>query len=250
MRIYYWQPSYYENFGDYLNVPLLQALGHEPEVPMAGEPCLFAIGSILHSSHYRHCPGRPLTVWGSGLGNMDRPPVGTRFLAVRGPLTRELLELPDSVPLGDPALLLPQLINPLPKPLASGEVLYINHCSAPFPFCMEGCDAGLATLLQSEKIMPLVARIAAASFVASESLHGCIVAAAYGVPWAFASYRWRQDFSGPTKITDWMQYLGLPPLRFAAATLSEAKFWWQKVGRHGKLQDTRPLLDGFASIDF
>lgn len=250
MRVYYWQPRHKENFGDYLNVPILAALGHRAELPMAGRPCLFALGSILNADHFRRCPGRPIVVCGSGLLKPDDPlPADIRVLAVRGPLTRDFYKLPSTLPLGDPALLVPQLYVSLSRPEQSGEVLYINHCSADPLYDLPGCDASLSTVLNPEEVLPLVARIASASFVASESLHGCILAAAYGVPWAFTSHRWRQDFSGISKITDWMTYLGLPPLRFAAATLSEAKYWWEKTGRLGKLRDTRPILDLLATLD-
>jgi hypothetical protein len=98
----------------------------------------------------------------------------------------------------------------------------------------------------AETALALVARIAAARFVASESLHGCILAAAYGVPWAPCSVRWGHlKIDWPAKHNDWLAYLGVHPIRQYTTSLADARQWWERYGRLGRIRDTRPLLDAF-----
>jgi succinoglycan biosynthesis protein ExoV len=217
-----------ENYGDALSVPLLQALGCGVTVIGPGEraqEALFCIGSILHYPHYG-CADR-IRVWGSGVGEAGKPSHVT-YCAVRGPVTARLLEL--ACPLGDPALLAPRLLR---VPSVPSEVLKVRHIHS----TVRDGEVGTADA-------DLTSRIAAAHFVASESLHGCIVAAAYGVPWAPWAPDGEPPGHTPLKWQDWMEYLGLGPFVFCR-TMREALRWWNWYGRYGKLRDLGPLLDAF-----
>ncbi len=243
MKLYRWRPSTGENLGDWLSVPILRALGYTPEPPQPGEPCLFAVGTILHPVHYEAARAERVVVWGSGATPLFPPGVELDVRAVRGPISRALLGLPDDVPTGDPALLLPQLVN-LPAPPATGEVLYVNHITPPAGE-LPGAVA-VSAHVTAEAALPLVARIAAAQFVASESLHGCLLAAAYGVPWSFCSSRWSaRPINWTGKHNDWLCYLGVPPIRSVPGSLAEARAWWERTGRHARLPPTDRLLGAF-----
>jgi pyruvyltransferase len=176
------------NVGDALSRFIVDAVAGRPVVtsvactslPRNSEACLLAVGSILH----RAIAGD--IVWGSGLGNhlkSARPwqaPRPLRVLAVRGPLTRNLLlEQAVDCPavFGDPALLLPKLYQP-PSIAPRGTVVvphvYDTELAAAFP--------------EAELLDPrgdpfdIVDRLATSQLVISSSLHGVIIAEAYGVP--------------------------------------------------------------------
>jgi len=249
--LYRWVPSVGENLGDWLSLPILRALGCEPVDVTPGGSCVTAIGSILHPSHYAWSKASRIIVWGSGVGNGNPPPDGVTldFRAVRGPVTQRAFHLPSDIPMGDPALLLPRLVK-LPATTHAGEVLYVNHIGTK-PINEPGGCVGVSAHVGMNDGLDLVARIAAAEFVASESLHGCIVAAAYGVPWAPCSVQdapqWTEIGPG-SKWNDWLEYLGLPHIDAMPKTLDAAYAWWDMIGRHGRLRPVGPLLDAFDGI--
>ena len=110
-----------------------------------------------------------------------------------------------------------------------------------------GFDAGVSMRTGAGGAAALTARIAGAGFVGSESLHGCVLAAAFGVPWAPCTPRdWRLEPGG--KFDDWFAYLGLPlPAAFAPADLRAARAWWDAVGRRGRVGGLAPLLAAFPN---
>lgn len=249
MRVHWWSSDNHRhehNLGDWLSVPILRAMGHEPESPSPGEPCLFACGSIAHQTHAVASGASRIVVWGSGVqdgATVDPITIPVRYAAVRGPITRDALGLPTDIPLGDPAMLLPGLI-PLPSPPAQNELLYVGHCGSPHR-CPPGFDTGVTMLVAEPDALPLVARIAAAKFVASESLHGCILAHAYGVPWAMASADpW--PITPKSKYNGFLASVGLPPIPgFLPADIDACRDWFDSVGRHAQTPDLAAMVAAF-----
>lgn len=243
MRLHYYSrdwPKGLKNLGDWLTVPILQAMGYTIEPPEDGKPVLFGVGSTIGDGHFRLYPNSPIHVWGSGLMNRSHAKQWdrVRFHAVRGPLTRDTLKL--NVPLGDPALLLPRLIE-LPRPDQMDQVLYVNHCGTQPLEHPGGFDAAVTMLVPEANALDLISRIAHSRFVASESLHGCVIAAAYGVPWAPCSTK-THELSD--KWNDWFAYLGLPhQSRPLPAVPEAARIWWETVGSHARLQPCNDLLE-------
>lgn len=228
------------NVGDWLTVPIVRALGREPAPPVTGGACLFAVGTTLHPDHYRASGAGRVVVWGAGSGDGDPRADLLDVRAVRGPRTAAALGLPAGVPLGDPALLLPRLVPTLP-PADSCHVLYVRHCGTPADVRPDWADAHTSMRAPEAGALGVVAAIAAAGFVVTESLHGAIVAHAYGVPWAPAPGR-----PLGAKWADWLAYLGLPiDSRPAGDGLAGARGWWAAVGRHGRGRDLGPLLAAF-----
>lgn len=269
-----------KNLGDYLATIVLDALGYrgvnrgypDPQVINPGR-CLLAIGSVLCNYTFEQI-SEPVDVWGCGWRGTPLPPEvinRVRFCAVRGPLTAAGLGLPPDIPLGDPALLLPQLC---PRPVARhGKTVVVPHFyrtraqSAGQRRQQSGCQAVLSTMIfqpqgvgqpgwlrqllglvrtwvgmgiQPRTVWPAVECLAGADFILTGSLHGAILAQAYGVPWAAYDDGY---VDAPPKWQDWAAYLGVD-LEFAA-NLAEGERWWARSGCHGVVRDLAPLLAAF-----
>ena len=128
---------------------------------------------------------------------------------VRGPLTRAVLGLPLDTPLGDPALLLPLLHAPRPSALSKGKTIFIPHIRD----MLDETPARLLELSQADILVSpiidsslaaveeFIDTVCSAAFVIAGSLHGAIIACAYGVPYSFFDtghvdqpFKWR-DFA-------------------------------------------------------
>lgn len=142
---------------------------------------LFAIGSVLHNA------GDGDAVWGSGI-NGKIPEDRHRFRdldvrAVRGPLTRRFLadrgiRVPEVY--GDPALLMPRFFPP--ALVGTGP----RRAFAVVPHFNESPDKYAAyrdhLVLPTSKPVAFVRALLGADLVVSSSLHGVILAEAYGIP--------------------------------------------------------------------
>jgi pyruvyltransferase len=166
------------NFGDLLGPLIVQRMAERIGLPpnAAGPARLLAIGSILHLSRAGD------TVWGSGVnGKIEQasyPSLDVR--AVRGPLTARVLRRSGlSVPnvYGDPALLLPLLWTPDELHIEPGTrgVVYVPNLHDMGAFPSSSLDPRGDPLSK-------VRHIASAELVVASSLHGIIVAEAFGVP--------------------------------------------------------------------
>ena len=246
MHCYYWSQddaTGWRNLGDWLTAPILRTFGYTPLAPDPERPCLYACGSILHPLHYERSPASRLVVWGAGVGAIDPMPQTTQVKAVRGPITRDVLRLPLTTVLGDPALLAPLIPN-IPASPTAGESLYVGHCSTT-PVVPPGFDAAVTTGGQECDMLALLGRIKGAGFVGSESLHGMILAAAFGVPWAPVSVQ-GYDLEPISKWNDWFESCRLPTQkRFLFPHVHVARAWWNRNGRFIRLPDARRLKDSF-----
>jgi hypothetical protein len=239
--------------------------------------CLLPIGSTLDSSFIRPRLKRgsqKLDFWGCGWrGNwLDDELLETACIhAVRGPITHRRFHLDADIPLGDPGLLLPWLCdvpaNDHGRPIIIPHFRRTYNLSAAERCHRTGCDLLVSTQVQFQDnprvqrkvrshlealygrallsietptLEDAVAQIAGASFVLTGSLHGAILAQAYGVPWAayFDGY-----VDTLPKWYDFAAYLGID-LDFVR-TLAEGERWWAIYGRKGKVRDLRPLLAAF-----
>jgi hypothetical protein len=281
VRCYYWrEDAVVKNLGDYLAAIVLDALGYhcvnrgypDPQVLNPGR-CLLAIGSVLWERTFERI-SEPVDVWGCGWRGtplsaavMER----VQIHAVRGPRTVTGLALPANTPLGDPALLLPQLkamdIRHHGRTLVVPHFFRIDQISALQRCHLTGCDELLSirvigTSIPGLRLLPrqlagivrawvqlgipvrtvwqTIHRIAGAAFVLTGSLHGAILAQAYGVPWAAFDDGY---VDVPEKWYDWADYLGIQ-IRFVS-TLAEGAQWWQTEGRNGAIRDLAPLLSAF-----
>lgn len=119
-------------------------------------------------------------VWGAGLIRDEPivPPRDVCFLAVRGPLTRERIMAEVPAVYGDPALLLPFFHDPpIEKRHAVGIVPHYVDFSA-----IRISDPSIVVIDVRDPWPKVVSLIRSCDVVLSSSLHGLIVAEAYGIP--------------------------------------------------------------------
>jgi hypothetical protein len=196
-RIIFWTHLQREyNFGDFLGKFIAKTA---LSFPIIDADLYHMIGSVIDNdllvSDLRHLPAEAtIAYWGCGCRKPTplRPDFTHRALicGVRGPLSRDCLGLPADTALGDPALLLPILYEPKQDELTSGRTVCIPHIlqdrQAITLLDQAGADVILSTAVGDEAgLLKLVDAIASADFVLSGSLHGAIVAHAYGRPYAF-----------------------------------------------------------------
>lgn len=145
-------------------------------VHLPTDKTLIAIGSIISFSTNKS------NIWGAGfLSNKDQFD-GGKVYAVRGKFTRNrLLNMKVNCPevYGDPAILLP-LVFPLN--LEKKYITIIPHYVDYDDLYLRFSDRFRIIKLESEEVEKITKEIASSSFVLSTSLHGIIVAHAYGVP--------------------------------------------------------------------
>ena len=184
--LFYWDARLgypFTNFGDVLSEKIVERIVVYPISTVTDSSWegrkLLAVGSILVLAKNKDI------IWGSGAkhsGGKER----YRFTeldvrAVRGPLTRQvLLDLGIDCPeiYGDPALLLPRLFPEFTKPeQPSKEYILIPH------FNDERLFKGYSNIVSvKEEWDEVIKQILDSQFVVSTSLHGLIVAEAFGIP--------------------------------------------------------------------
>jgi hypothetical protein len=227
---YFVQGAPEQNFGDYLPELLAQVFLLQPRIDA---DAYRLIGSVIEPEWIRRDLRRTtgtesgcVAFWGCGKRDATPLPAHVqarcRFFGVRGPATRDALGLPADTVLGDPGLLAPLMHTPVPAPETAGRAICIPHIedtkSDAELLALSGAedtksDAELLALSGAEQVLRpsvradeaslrrMLDRIAAAGFVLTASLHGAIVACAYGRPFAFwdnghvdVVFKW-QDFA-------------------------------------------------------
>lgn len=183
ISLFWWKPK--PNFGDHLNPHVVEFVsGRKVKHAWAPTAEIIAIGSVI-TSMKKTDASKPVYIWGTGAMNPDvvRRTENSVICAVRGNLTAKALEL-EGIPLGDPGLLVSDFI---PKAAPNKKIgVVLHHSQSP--------SIELKSLLEEhpdrfEYISPLrndplkvVKEISSCDFIVSSSLHGLVVADAYGVP--------------------------------------------------------------------
>lgn len=188
LPIYYWQQPSFVNFGDYLSVKLIERIVEQPvrifqKKRFNNEKKLLAIGSILIFGLNED------VIWGTGLNGKRMDKSFFQFTnldvrAVRGPLTRQFLkdqfqiDCPETY--GDPALLLPYFFPEFQrKQNPKYDYIIIPHYSEKKLFPREGIEN---IIYPTDPWDEIIEKITDSRFVISSSLHGIIVAEAFGIP--------------------------------------------------------------------
>lgn len=184
------------NFGDDLNYPLIKLLSRtEPILVPEGcnRPHYFCIGSILHFAN-RHS-----VIWGSGMISKEKQHLPKEkpgaIHAVRGPLTRKaLLEAGIDCPeiYGDPALLLPKIYQPEQPVEQRFELGIIPHfVDKEHPWLQKvSLDPAIRVIdVQDLSLENFIKALLSCKTIISSSLHGLIVADAYGIPSGWISFK-------------------------------------------------------------
>lgn len=182
VNLNYWSES--ENLGDLLSPVIVDYMlaqkGISRNVEVSQRRHFYSIGSILTAGQ------QDATVWGSGILNasltyrLENRKLDIR--SVRGPLTRVvLMDYGYSVPevYGDPAILLPEVYHPSvgrPK-FRLGVVLHKDdsfHQKISSAHCIN-------ISIRTSDYKDFVNQLVNAEMIVSSSLHGIILAEAYGV---------------------------------------------------------------------
>jgi pyruvyltransferase len=198
------------NFGDALTPWLIQRIaGVYPRFvrPDDPRPKHFVTGSIIAYA------GPATTVWGAGIMTAhDAVSAEARLLAVRGPLTRaRALACGADCPTvyGDPALLLPDLYQPSTRTGRIGGLLAHFSDRPRLEEAWTEVD-GLRLIDIQNPVESVIDEIVSSAFVASSSLHGLIVAHAYGVPAVWVRFR-DLPAGDDSKFHDYYLSLGQTP---------------------------------------
>jgi pyruvyltransferase len=176
----HWSKS--ANWGDALNPFLVEAISGKParfeQARFVNK--FFCIGSILQSVDEWS------TVWGSGLiasnSKLKAPP--ERILAVRGPLTKNVLAAAGiSCPnvFGDPALLLPRFF-PCEGQATNAVGVVPHYTEMSHPWIQSCIKEGIKVIDVLSETKCFVREILSCETILSSSLHGLICADSYGVP--------------------------------------------------------------------
>jgi hypothetical protein len=181
------EPPGASNWGDKLNPAFVEALSGRAVVHSSDRrarrhaPVNFVIGSGLSSA------GADAWVWGNGFIHSKQKlkcPI-ERVFAVRGPLTRQRLVTAGgsaSLPLGDPALLLPMMYAPPLAPLF--DIGIIQHFREvghePLPRLPKGLTVRVIDITGG--LRETIDAVLSCRHIMSSSLHGLIIAHAYGLP--------------------------------------------------------------------
>ena len=191
------------NLGDQLAPTLVrEVLGLTPlQVPLGLSRKILSIGSIVEFARAGDF------VWGTGsLSDKEVSAKGTKFFAVRGPRTKRILkdaEVPSVF--GDPASLLPRFLPPPQSGLPSVCLVphYVDQKRFEIAFGQEKNTVNV----RSGDLFHAVEKIASAEVVLSSSLHGIIIAEAYGVPavWIEPS---EEILGGRHKFLDYFEGVG------------------------------------------
>ncbi len=232
------------NFGDQLTRPLLADLfGIRPQIVhrrFAGK--VLGCGSVIE--HVR--PGD--VVWGSGslFGSAVDASEAT-VLAVRGPKTRMVVKGDVPEVYGDPGMLLPLIYTPRHARRRYDVGLVPHMCDHDALVARD--PAVLAIDVRTRDWRRVVDQIASCDVIVSSSLHGIVVAEAYGVPavWVQPTGRlqggrfkfddWYEGTGREARSADWSAGLsvvvaaaGLPPPLDAAPLLASASTYWRTPG--------------------
>ena len=222
------------NWGDALNPVLIKAISHRAathsdDTVFTNDGVRYSvIGSVLHRLR------RPdFVVWGSGFITGDRSTARSRMhvrprsvRAVRGPLTRErLLEQGISCPkvYGDPALLYPAFYRPeIEKRFRIGIVPhYADFHDERLQRFRANPETPVIDMLGG--VNDVVDDALACECIASSSLHGLVLACAYGIPAVWMSMSDRLVGDG-FKFRDFFASLGYQagdPFPFTSHTTAD-----------------------------
>lgn len=255
LRLFWWneikiQGKSKENYGDLLGKYLVERISGKKVVfawPKKFSiydwfaPIYVTIGSILANVNHK------CIVWGSGIVSKEYPIKEAKFLSVRGPQTRKfLLNLGYDVPeiYGDPALLLPKYYHPkIEKKYKIGIVPHYrdfklvkdlyksNNAVLLIDLMTHDVEATTNLFLECEKVI-------------SSSLHGIIVAHAYGIPAVWQKFS-DDVFGDDIKYQDYFESVSM---KFYKSDIKNEKMSFEDMERLFNNKETLPKPENIDEI--
>ncbi|MEP6389780.1 MAG: polysaccharide pyruvyl transferase family protein [Halioglobus sp.] len=181
----YWSASK-PNVGDWLSPLIVQSYTSRQVVHAPAKRCdMMSIGSVLQKAK-NHFWSPSLDIWGSGFMHAGGPTkLKHRVHAVRGKLTRQRLVGCQDIVCGDPGLLLPRIMGDYAtdqRPVTVGVVphywdrenVQVKRFIESFP--------GAKFIDIFSKVEDFVREVNQCECILSSSLHGLVIADAYGIP--------------------------------------------------------------------
>lgn len=205
----------FSNFGDALTPWLLTAAGYHPRLSKAADAKLIGVGSLLEMVPESYSGA----VWGTGLLYGRRVPLPhAQFLAVRGALTRDVLDLPPQTVLGDPGLLV-SLYSRRRGGIANSVGLVFHHAHADVPIwrSLAADIPGSCLIDPVGSPQHVVRQIAKCETILTSSLHGLITADAFGIPAAWLELPTHPLRGGEFKFMDYESVVKPPTTRRCTA---------------------------------
>lgn len=202
-----------ENYGDLLGKYLVEKISGRQSIFKHSKQkhwfdtgkVLVTIGSILANVNKR------CVVWGSGIISKSVPVKKATFLAVRGPQTRAfLLEKGYDVPevYGDPAILLPNYYKPKVEPIFTiGIIPHYSDYKMVKDWYHDNENVTVIDLMTND-IEATTDSILQCKHIVSSSLHGIIVAQAYGIPAVWQKFS-DNLFGDDIKFQDYFESVGI-----------------------------------------
>ena len=226
MKVIYYR-SENGNFGDDLNAVLWPKI-LSPACFEADDAVLLGIGSIFRDDFLSEQATalKRVFVLGSGAGTgplpMSWPNAGWSILAVRGPLTANLIGLPQAA-ITDSAALIAATPALLPKSNMRSETMFMPHYnSALYSRWPEICaQIGLTYIDAHWPVEQIIERMGRARLVITEAMHGAVVADTFRIPWVPVHC---SPSILPFKWIDWTELLDLDyrPIALPSSSAFEA----------------------------
>lgn len=197
LKTFWWDVK--PNFGDWIGPLLIKNIFDIDCINMRNkksENVLYTVGSVVQMTEYQ--PHHNIKVWGSGLIrplDMTKPSKifdkldATSILSLRGLLThKELSKHMDidekKISFGDPALLLPRIYQPEFRSKVDKDICIVPHYVHKYYFLSQ------KNIMENFNIVDVqttphnvIDQITSSKICISSSLHGIIIAQAYGIPW-------------------------------------------------------------------
>jgi hypothetical protein len=224
-RVWWPKQPYPGNLGDILTPYIVEAVtGIPPRFVPPGEGLLM-VGSTIGQAR------AGTVVWGTGtLRRTTRAHPEADYRAVRGPVTRDVVQRSGGrcpAVFGDPALLLPRLHHPrVGRRFRLGLIRHYAHRD--LPLTLDGVQEIEILRCGREGVEAFLAELLACEAVLSSSLHGLILAHAYGIPalWVTFSHAAKPLSGDGGKFEDYGASVGLElgaPLDLSAFPVLDAE---------------------------
>lgn len=262
IRLFWWnekviQGKTKENYGDVLGKYLVEKISSKKVVfawPKKFSifdwftPIYVTIGSILANVNHK------CIVWGSGIIDQKTKIKNAVFLAVRGPQTRSyLMNLGYVVPevYGDPALLLPRYFNPkIEKKYKYGFVPHYNDYKVVQHWFKDNQDVLLIDMMTND-IEAKTIEFLQCEKIISSSLHGIIIAHAYGIPAVWQKFS-DKVFGDDIKYQDYFESVQLPfykpEIKTIPYTYPEIETLFLELPNLPQKENVEKLCDGLMKV--
>ncbi|QUS36329.1 glycosyltransferase [Falsirhodobacter algicola] len=217
----WWEQPFPGNLGDIIGPYVVEGMTGIPPRYSKASPRVLSIGSIIRFGRAGD------TIWGSGAAaQLQELDPRAQYRAVRGPLTRDMvLKAGAACPevYGDPAWFLPHIhpCRDVAKTHRLGLIRHFTHETRALDIAPDVRSIGIIRGSVAE-IEAFLEEMNACEAIISTSLHGLIIAQAYGIPaaWAVDSASGRQIHGDGMKFADYALSVGMPePVPFDLASV-------------------------------